>query len=230
MCALNHPRRIFFDRPKPGPKVAAFTVALLLSLGACRTVDAPPAAAGSSKQLAAIATETRHAIGFGPGAASPDSAARRGLEDFLRNRRSDERFTLVAADNEIGERRAASIAALLRARGVPKARIFVIQGVPGESRGLEGPEGAVTLVARRYIVTAPDCPDWSAPKAANDQNRPSSNFGCATALNLGAMVADPADLAGGREAGPDDGIAAARSIQLWRAGKVAAPVDPTKDE
>jgi pilus assembly protein CpaD len=230
MCALNNPRRIFFDRPKRSPRVAAFTVTLLLALGACRTVDAPPATTGAANQLSAIVTETRHAVAFGTGAASPDTGSRRAFEDFVGGRRSDERFTLVAADNELGGRRAASVAALLRSRGVPRSRIFIIQGALGEGAGPEGPDGAVTVVARRYTVTAPDCPDWSAPVAGNSQNRPTSNFGCATALNLKAMIADPADLAGGRDPGPDDGIASVRSVQLWREGKVSAPADPTKDE
>jgi len=91
-------------------------------------------------------------------------------------------------------------------------------------------DGVVTVVARRYAVAAPACPDWSQPVGRNAANQPTSNFGCSTALNLKAMIADPADLAGGRTPGPDDGAGAVRSVQAWRTGQTPVAADPTKDQ
>lgn len=230
MCALNHPRRIFFEKQKKMPRVTAFTLALVLTLGACRTVEAPPTGTGSSKQLMVVTAEARHDVAFHDGALSPDIAGRHALDRFLGDRRADERFTIIIPDTTAGGKRGASVTALLRSRGIPKARIHIHQGTLGAADAPGRGGSAVTVIARRYTVTAPACPDWSRPLARNDANLPTSNFGCSTAINLGAMVADPADLAGGRDPGPDDGAGAVRSVQLWRAGKVAEPADPTAED
>lgn len=230
MCALNNPRRIFFEEPKRFPKTVAFTLTLLLTLGACRTADTPPAATTSLKQLQVVTSEMRHYVAFDSGATLPESMVRRHLDEFLSGRRSDERFALLVPDDITGQRRGASVAAILRAHGVPKNRIAVYHAVRQDAPDMPGRDGVVTVVARRYVVNAPACPDWSMPTGRNPDNRPTSNFGCATALNLGAMIADPADLAGGRVLPPEDGAGAVRSVQVWRAGQVPVAADPTKDE
>ena len=43
-----------------------------------------------------------------------------------------------------------------------------------------------------------------------------SNWSCATAVNFGMMLADPQDLARGRDPGRADGEAMARSIENYR--------------
>jgi type IV pilus biogenesis protein CpaD/CtpE len=52
----------------------------------------------------------------------------------------------------------------------------------------------------RHLVTLPRCPNWGS-ESQNWSNRPSSNFGCANTTNLGLMIANPADLVGGRPVG-----------------------------
>lgn len=230
MCALNNPRRIFFDEPKRFPNSVAFTLTLLLTLGACRTADTPPAPTTSLKQLQVVTSEMRHHVFFDPGSTLPETMARRHLDDFLSGRRSDERFALLVPDDITGQRRGASVTAILRAHGVPKNRIAVYHAARQDMRETPEGDGIVTVVARRYMVNAPACPDWSMSTGRNEDNRPTSNFGCATALNLGAMIADPADLAGGRVLSPDDGAGAVRSVQVWRTGKVPVAADPTKDD
>jgi len=83
----------------------------------------------------------------------------------------------------------------------------------------------VRVIVRRHVVTLPGCPDWSAKPGNTWQNRVSSNWGCATAANLGLMVANPADLAGGRRMGPADGEFSATSIDRYRKGETK-PLDP----
>ena len=53
------------------------------------------------------------------------------------------------------------------------------------------------LVMTFSVVVAPDCPDWRQSPEHNFSNHDSANFGCATEVNLGLMVADPRDLAHG---------------------------------
>jgi len=75
------------------------------------------------------------------------------------------------------------------------------------------------LIVGRHIVTPPACPNWTSMPAADWTNRPPSQFGCATAANLGLMVADPGDLVQGRAAPLWDGEAATLGVQRYRAGK-----------
>ncbi|MDO6413171.1 CpaD family pilus assembly lipoprotein [Sphingomonas sp. BIUV-7] len=83
-----------------------------------------------------------------------------------------------------------------------------------------GERGVVS--AHQPIVTAvgasvPNCPDWSDRDLPMSEGQ-SSNYGCATAVNLAAMIADPADLVRGRtdaSTGTDPALAA-RAIKSWR--------------
>jgi pilus biogenesis lipoprotein CpaD len=63
----------------------------------------------------------------------------------------------------------------------------------------------VEIIAKRYVATAPSCPDWARPDIGDGLNENSSNFGCATASALALSIADPRDLARGRETGPASG-------------------------
>lgn len=82
------------------------------------------------------------------------------------------------------------------------------------------PPDTVAVVVERTLVTLPACPDWSgSPNFTTYSNQPMSNWSCATAVNLGMMVVDPADLRRGRQPGVAEADPAARSIQLYREGK-----------
>jgi len=75
----------------------------------------------------------------------------------------------------------------------------------------------------RYMVSLPSCPNWSKQPSLDFTNANSSNFGCATASNLGMMVAYPADLAEGRPVGYADAIPAAAAVQRYQAEKIILP-------
>ena len=79
----------------------------------------------------------------------------------------------------------------------------------------DGPN-ALRLVVGRYVVIPPSCPNWSKPSGGDSNNRTGSNFGCATATNLGAMVADPGDLVIGKTLGPGDATVSAGAVQRYR--------------
>ena len=49
---------------------------------------------------------------------------------------------------------------------------------------------------------------------------PLSNLGCANAVNLGLMIAEPADLTRGRPLGTADGIREAEAVVRYRTDKV----------
>ena len=83
------------------------------------------------------------------------------------------------------------------------------------------PANSLLVVVERYVVTPPDCPDWTKSPNGDHENAVTSNFGCANVTNLGLMVADPRDLVVGRDLGPADADYTSLAIQRYRAGKTA---------
>jgi pilus assembly protein CpaD len=75
----------------------------------------------------------------------------------------------------------------------------------------------------RYLVTLPPCPNWSKTPPLRYTNTHASNFGCSTAVNLGQMVASPADLAEGRPLAAADGTPAAAAVNRYLNDKVQLP-------
>ncbi|MEQ8166075.1 MAG: CpaD family pilus assembly lipoprotein, partial [Alphaproteobacteria bacterium] len=84
----------------------------------------------------------------------------------------------------------------------------------------------VQVVVRRYTVTLPGCSDWSKNPGHDYYNHTSGNFGCATATNLGLMVANPGDLIAGRKLEPADPYYNTFLMERYRRGdKVPLPIN-----
>lgn len=72
-------------------------------------------------------------------------------------------------------------------------------------------------VVANGTASVPGCPDWSQGQVVPSAGAAGRNFGCATAANLAAMVADPQDLARGRDAGPaSDPRVTVKALKAWR--------------
>ena len=69
-------------------------------------------------------------------------------------------------------------------------------------------------------MVLPGCPDWTRDPGYDPLNLPLSNLGCANAVNLGLMVADPGDLATTLPTSPADGTREAEAIARYRTDKV----------
>jgi pilus assembly protein CpaD len=78
----------------------------------------------------------------------------------------------------------------------------------------------VVVFAQTVAVLPPDCPGYNAPIALDYEWRPSTRLGCANAVNLGLMAANPADLAQGRPIAPADAEAAVLGIQRYQGKQV----------
>lgn len=76
--------------------------------------------------------------------------------------------------------------------------------------------GTVVLVVDRYVVTTPNCGDWSMKSKPNYANAQSPNFGCTSRAILGQMVANPRDLVQGEEYDGPEGSAAAKAVEAYR--------------
>ncbi|WP_066719317.1 CpaD family pilus assembly lipoprotein [Sphingomonas pituitosa] len=76
----------------------------------------------------------------------------------------------------------------------------------------------VRVVLTRTTANVPGCPDYAHPSGMTADASTSSNFGCATASNLAAMVADPADLVRGAPGSPTaDPMTMTKAIGAYRA-------------
>ena len=79
------------------------------------------------------------------------------------------------------------------------------------------------IESERYLVTLPKCPNWSKFPAERYENTFPSNFGCATAVNLGMIIASPADLVEGRPLAMADGQPAAAAVNRYLNDRVQLP-------
>lgn len=122
-----------------------------------------------------------------------------------------------AGPPHLAELRSEAIAAVMLRHGM------IIQ--PVQLAGVR--RNSAIIEIGRYLVTLPDCPDWSKPPAADFTNMNMSNFGCANVSNLGEMVADPADLVSGRPLGMANGTPAAAAVNRYENDKVKLPAANT---
>ena len=88
--------------------------------------------------------------------------------------------------------------------------------VQAESTNNQSTGDEVVVFAQTVAVLPPDCPGYNQPIALDYEWRPGTRLGCSNAVNLGLMVANPADLAQGRPIAPADAEAMAAGVQRYR--------------
>jgi len=104
------------------------------------------------------------------------------------------------------------------ARALAEYGLVLADGAP--VTGGEIPAGSVRIIASRSTASVPGCPNWATSDngVAPPQNT-STNYGCATAGNLAAMIANPSDLILGQDgSGNGTGTTASRAIRVYREG------------
>jgi pilus assembly protein CpaD len=132
---------------------------------------------------------------------------------------SGDRVYVVASSPELSTPEARSLAER-RSRAV--GMFLAKNGIQSEGRFADAdvlPSQGIAVVVQRTVVALPPCPNWSQMPNNNFDNQPMSNWSCATAVNFGLMLADPSDLARGRDPGRADGEALARSVENYRKGR-----------
>ena len=159
-------------------------------------------------------TEYRQDVRFAPGSASLATGTEDALMAFLSGVGAGDRVYVIAgaADRSgLAERRSRAVGTLLARNRIQSQSRFTEDDVL--------PVEGVAVVVQRTAVALPSCPNWTQVPNRNSDNQPMSNWSCATAVNFGLMLADPNDLARGRDPGPADGEAVARSIENYRKGR-----------
>lgn len=84
--------------------------------------------------------------------------------------------------------------------------------------GMEPTSDTGRLLISRYVVTPPECGDWSQRSNPNYENAPLTNLGCASQANLGLMVANPRDLIIGAKGAAPNAERTAAAVQRYQEG------------
>lgn len=215
----NHPRRapMATAPARAGLLTALFAGVIVLS--GCITTESghrPESRANIVRW-----SEFTHDVAFRAGRSHLSVRARNDLDDFLRRRqiRGADRVLVLsqpilasAARDRLALRREAAVRALLRQRRLAPG-LMTGRAIKGRGRNV------VTVVVRRPMVVTPHCEFWQSIERGGPLTASRSEFGCATATALGAMVADPNDLVHGRDPGTTDGGVIDKAIQRYRDGK-----------
>lgn len=178
----------------------------------------------AQRQPQAQVTELSHTVNFATANAQLTAIEAEQLKRFIDgiDPASGDRVFLVPGyprgltpleASRISDRRTDAVASFL-ARNRVRAEL----GAADASLSADIGEG-VTVVVRRLVVALPECPDWTGQPGENGNNQPTSNFGCATTVNFGMMLADPRDLIRGQDPGLADGELLSRSIYNYRRGQ-----------
>jgi len=188
----------------------------MLALAACRPGAAEYTEAEAPKLLRIDSAASQINIAFAPGSdrLGPSEAGR--LQRLALSGRigPEDRVTISTSGGPLlQEQRAESISGELMRYGIA-ATVTPLAGVPRDR--------AIVTIGR-YMVTLPPCPNWSQYPASDFTNMRTSNFGCATASNLGLMAASPADLVAGRELAHADGTPAVSAVTRYLTDKVKLP-------
>ena len=192
--------------------------AVFLALSACVPVAADYTESESPKRLTLDNASAQTVVRFATGSSrllAEDRARLLAITESGGIAPSDRVVVAVAGPPALASARFAAVAAALLPYGIV-ATPAALAAVPPDHAAIH---------RERYLVALPRCPDWSkpAPGAGDFTNTFPSNFGCAAAVNLGMMVATPADLAGGRQVGPTAGQPAAAAVNRYHKDQVRLP-------
>jgi len=207
------------QRSSRSPLILALLVGAGLAVAGCGDSQPEWSKAQAPKQNRVSVAKQEHIVRFAHGRAELSPAEAAQLADFLGNQaaQSSSGATIsvgpATGPSGIGNSRERTIRDALARRGYRQIDVI-------HTGSDTGGANQVAVVVNRYVVTTPRCPDFSKAPEYNYTNTTGSNFGCASAHNLGVMVADPADLARGRPTGAQDGTQAVLGVQRYRTGKV----------
>jgi pilus assembly protein CpaD len=200
----------------------------VFALVGCATPPAEPLGAATTEApnpIQVTLVREGHALHFAPAAAIPDRLETASLNQFLAASGAAPGDTILIErtppstlkGNTLEVRREATLVAALTRQGLRPSVSYTPTLLPGD----------MSLTLERYVASAPNCPNWSKTPGNDFGNTLHSDFGCSTATNLAAMIADPHDLVVGRTMGPLVGDPGSSPVHAYRAGKVAPLSDGT---
>jgi pilus biogenesis lipoprotein CpaD len=166
-----------------------------------------------------VRADTMVAVNFAPGASGPDAGQVNQLKTVVASSRRAQRdeFAVVSdgSGGPVQRLRAQRVAQSLADAG---ARWVSTSVEPAMATG----PNSVVIVRSEYLLAINNCPTYIPATIANPNEAVMPGLGCATAYNLGQMLARPRDAAVGRPPGPADATVNAAAIARYREGKIKA--------
>lgn len=226
----------------PGSRVSRLTLlgavaALSLVLSGCANDEARRITFATWKQAEPVPqpqlvqVPVHHTVAFPATAGAMSDTEREALAIFLRRNAIARggRVTLSAAlpagaDAAMLGSRLSAVRTELAALGYGSATL-----PPGTSAGTTLPPDTIVVTARVVAVGAIPCPGYNTPVQLDLEQRPVLSPGCANAVNLGMMLANPQDLQGQQTLAPADGAAAALHIERYRTGQTWPSGSPSSN-
>ena len=184
-----------------------------LALAGCTPAVSERTAASAPKELRVDFVKLRHIAAFGPGKTDLAGEEVHKLDTFLDASDigpDDHVYLQPAAEDHLTAARIGRLSKEMSRRGIGA------QTLPEGA----APADSIAVIVERYVITPPDCPNWTSPTYGDHGNAEHTNLGCANATNLGLMIADPRDLVIGRKLGPVEGDAALASVRRYQAGQL----------
>jgi len=182
--------------------------AIALALTGCKTTDDPTRVAGwtlvdASERHPILVSEqpTTHVVKVAPGSNGLTSGQRARLLDFADHYRATDTGAsrLVIQAPSGGANEVSSMYAVGQIRSLLTDQGFAENMISVEAYDANGTrESPIRVTYLHFVAQPPPCGNWSTNLADEPMNLPHPNLGCATQHNLGAMVANPADLLGPR--------------------------------
>jgi pilus assembly protein CpaD len=190
-----------------------YPLAIALALAACAPGAAEYTKAEAPNKLQVQGATSTVEVAFFPGSSRLAGPAARRLDRLVADGATRPAGRVMVA--------AAGPPGLAAARAAAISRQLLRWGIVAKAQPLPSvPPNRAVVTVGRYAVTLPPCPNWSQPRANDFTNAPTSNFGCATSVNLGLMVARPADLVAGGPLEPAAGEPAASAVNRYLNDKV----------
>jgi pilus assembly protein CpaD len=226
-------------------RLAATLVGLSLSLGACKTFDAPIVAAEPypddyrARHPIAVTEADRSIVVFiGTGRGGMTAAQRADVMGVAQTwQREGTGGITIDMPTGTPNARAAhetlrEIQAMIAAAGVPPRAVSVRQYTPPDPRHM----AAIRLNYPRITATAGPCglwPDDLGPSYKNSSwfdNKSYYNFGCAHQRNLAAMVDEPSDLVQPRAESPAYTMRRNVAFKKYRDGQSTTTLYPEAEK
>ena len=193
-------------------------IAAVLCLAGCaQRAPEPPAIAaqGIPPKLTVVASDQHHVIYVNPRTGRISTYSRPSFDAFLAQVSSSNPEAIhLQLRGPVSPAALAAISDIAVEDGVPRPKISMIPtpGVP-VPRDYDVAIQVETVV---YTVIPPSCPRTSHTTIGDNDNTPSSDYGCATVSNLSAQIADPRDLVRGEPFGGTESVVTTSAITRLR--------------
>ncbi len=197
----------------------AMMLGCMISLSGCLTTNELHSFEGPNRSYTLKQEPMFYTVQFAPGKSDIGAEEQKAIESFVKNfdpKKGEQISVSFTAGLDSDQAHAAanqskSVVEFLR-------KLDINPGISANPPHIGADQVGVIRMTPKLVM--PDCPNWQKPGGSDYGNTVYSNYNCANAYNLGAMVANPMDLVSPAPMSPADAQGSVLSIQRYRTDKV----------